>query len=277
MKELNLNINIDFNNFRESLKSTLIHFSKTPALRHGIEQAILNLICKEKQTTLDKLLGIKLKNEIKVNAAIGLNSVEDTIKIADEFIRQGYKTLKVKCGRDDFNQEIECLRLLRENFGNEIKVRIDVNGGWNLNQAFHNLREIESVQLEYAEQPVSSFNDMAALKSKSRIKIAADESVRSTADAEKIINANAADVLILKPMMIGGLLPTIEIIELAQKNKIDCVITSSFESAIGRTSAVIAAAYTKCKMAHGLAINNFFEKDITEDLFPVISGKIKLT
>jgi len=276
IKKLKLNLKIDFNNFQESLNSDLADFEKTPALRHGIEQAVLNLICKEKLTTINSLLKIKLKNEIEVNAAIGFNSVAESTMIAREFINQEFKTLKIKCGRDDFNEELECLKGIRNETGDEIKLRIDVNGKWNINQAIHNLKAMESLELEYAEQPVSNLTEMKELKKNCQILIAADESVRTKDDAKKIINEKAADVLILKPMMIGGLLPTLEIIDLAQKNKVECVVTSSFESAIGRTNAVIAASYTHNNMAHGLAVNNFFTNDLIEDPFPVHAGKIKL-
>ena len=276
LKNLKLKLEIDLNNIAGSLNIILAQFEKTPAVRHGIEQAVLNLICKEKRTAINELLNIKLKNEIEVNAVIGFNPVEETVRLSKEFISQGYKTLKIKCGRDDYNEELECLKGIRKEFGVEIKIRIDVNGNWNLNQAIHNLNAMESIQLEYAEQPVSNLTDMKELKKNCRIPIAADESVRTKDDAQKIINEKAADILILKPMMIGGLLPAIEIIDFAEKNKINCVVTSSFESAIGRTNAVIAASYTHNNLAHGLGVNNLFTKDLIEDPFPVHAGKIKL-
>jgi o-succinylbenzoate synthase len=276
LKNLRLKLEIDLNNIAGSLNIILAQFEKTPAVRHGIEQAVLNLICKEKRTTINELLNIKLKNEIDVNGTIGFNPVEETIRLAKELTSQGFKTLKIKCGRDDFKEEYDCLVAIRTEAGSEIKLRIDVNGKWNINQAIHNLKAVESLELEYAEQPVSNLNDMKELKNNCRIPIAADESVRSKDDAKKIINKNAADILILKPMMIGGLLPTLEIIDLAQKNKVDCVVTTSFESAIGRTNAVIAASCTQNNMAHGLSVNNLFTKDLIGDQFPVHAGKIKL-
>jgi o-succinylbenzoate synthase len=276
LANLNMRIKINLKNVNESIKTNLKNLERTPALRHGIEQAVLNLLCKEKKISLNSLLNIKLKNEIDVNAAIGFDSVENTIGKASEFISRGYNTLKIKCGRDDFDQEMECLRSLREKFRQKINLRIDVNGNWNLNQAIHKLKEMESLQLEYAEQPVEKMQVMIELKKNCKIPVAADESVRSKSEAENIIKHNAADILILKPMMIGGLLPTIEIIDLAQQNNIDCVVTSSFESAVGRSNAAIAAAYSKTKFAHGLSVNTFFEKDLIEDPFPVQYGKIKL-
>jgi len=78
-------------------------------------------------------------------------------------------------------------------------------------------------------------------------------------------------------MIIGGLLPTLEIIELAEKNNITPVITSSFESAIGKANAVIAAATVERDTAHGLALNDYFKNDVIPDPFQVKDGKITLS
>jgi len=78
-------------------------------------------------------------------------------------------------------------------------------------------------------------------------------------------------------MIIGGLLPTLEIIDLAENNNITPVITSSFESAIGKANAVIAAATVNNEVAHGLALNDYFKNDLITDPFPVKDGKISLS
>jgi O-succinylbenzoate synthase len=77
-------------------------------------------------------------------------------------------------------------------------------------------------------------------------------------------------------MMLGGLLTSLEIIELAEKNNVVPVITSSFESAIGRANTVIAAAAVKADIAHGLAVTRYFDYDIAEDKYPVKNGTIKV-
>ena len=97
-----------------------------------------------------------------------------------------------------------------------------------------------------------------------------------TAEENIPITKKAVDYLILKPMIIGGLLPTLEIIEMAEKNIITPVITSSFESAIGKANAVIEAATVKKEIAHGLAIADYFKEDLVRDPFPVKDGKITL-
>jgi O-succinylbenzoate synthase len=82
--------------------------------------------------------------------------------------------------------------------------------------------------------------------------------------------------LILKPMMLGGIINTMKIVDMAKKNKIKTVITSSFESAVGRSFAILAASFLKDETAHGLGTAEYFEKDLVEDPYTVKDGIISL-
>jgi len=278
LKNIKLDLKIDLTNIRESFKELLNDYDSLPSLRHGIEQALLNLICKEKNVTIDKLLELNLKRIINVNASIGFSAEDAAILKAKKLIKMGFKTLKIKVGRDNFEEDYNCIKTVRDQIGNDAKLRIDANGKWNLESAINNLEKLKEFNLEYAEQPVNSLDDFVKLKSDVSLPLAAaDESIRTIKAAEEFIKKNATDYLILKPMIIGGLLPTLEIIEMAEKNNIIPVITSSFESAIGKANAVIAAATVKKKITHGLGLNDYFRSDIIPDPFPVKDGKITLS
>ncbi len=277
LKNIKLNFKIDLGEIYKSFAEALKEYGSLPSLRHGIEQALLNLICKEKNLAIDKLLNLSLKNEIFANGIIGLLTIDQTINKIKELIEFGYKTFKLKAGRENFTQDFECIKAVRNEFGNDINLRIDVNGKWKLITAIKNLDRLNKFNIEYAEQPVNNLNDFIELSKNSSIPLAADESIRTKNDAANFINKHAVNYLILKPMMIGGLLSTLEIIELAEKNNIISVITSSFESAVGKTNAVIAAATVKNKIAHGLSTNDFYLTDVITDPFPVKDGKIHLS
>ena len=277
LKNIKLDLKIDLADIMESFKELLIDYDSLPSLRHGIEQALLNLICKEKNITIDKLLGLNLKRIININASIGFLQEDETIKKAKKLIESGFKTLKIKTGRDNFEADWQCVKAIKDEFGDDIILRIDANGKWNLKDAVKNLKQLEIFNLEYAEQPVNSLGDFIKIKNSTSTPLAVDESIRTKKAAAEFINKNAVDYLILKPMIIGGLLPTLEIIELAEKNNITPVITSSFESAIGKVNAVIAAASVKKEIAHGLALNDYFKSDLIPDPFPIQDGKISLS
>jgi len=277
LKSIKLDLKIELTNICESFKELLNEYDSLPSLRHGIEQALLNLICKEKNVAVDKLLELNLKKVIKVNASIGFLTKDETIRKAKQLIEKGFKTLKIKAGRDNFEYDYNCIKAFRDEFGNDVKLRIDANGKWDLKSAIKNLEKLAKLNLEFAEQPVNSLDNFVKLKNNISLPLAADESIRTKKAAEDFIKKNAVNYLILKPMIIGGLLPTLEIIELAEKNNITPVITSSFESAVGKANAVIAAAIVKKEIAHGLALNDYFKNDVVTDPFPVKDGKITLS
>ncbi len=277
LKNIKLDLKIDLADIMESFKELLIDYDSLPSLRHGIEQALLNLICKEKNITIDKLLGLNLKRIININASIGFLPEDETIKKAKKLIESGFRTLKIKTGRDNFEEDYNHIKILRDEFGNDVNLRSDANGKWKLDEAVKYLSKLKDLNLEYVEQSVNSLDDFIKLKKSTSIPLAADESIRTKKAAENFIKKNAVDYLILKPMIIGGLLPTLEIIELAEKHNITPVITSCFESAIGKVNAVIAAASVKKEIAHGLALNDYFKSDLIPDPFPIQDGKISLS
>jgi len=276
LSEIKLKISINLDEIESSLSGHLEEFNKLPSLRHGLEQALLNLICNVKNTTIDELLNLMLKKQIFVNAAIDLLSPDESANKAVNFVKDGYGTIKVKAGRENFDDDLTVIKFVRDAVGERIHIRVDPNGKWSLEEAVHNLKKLEQYNIEYVEQPLNSTNGFAELSKSSNVPIAPDESVRSFEDAKKFINSGSVSFIILKPMLLGGLIQTVKIIRMAVENKITPVITSSFESAIGRTNAVIAAAVVKTNIAHGLAVNNYFENDLIKDPFNITSGKIIL-
>ncbi len=281
LNNIDLKIKINFDDLVKSINETLMKYEKYPALHHGLEQSLLNLICKEKKITLDKLLGIKIKNSVNVNGIIGFESAVNSAKRAMELTKKGFKTLKIKAGRnsDDggFEEDYKCILEIRKEVGDEIKIRIDINGKWNLLNAADNLKDLEKFNLEYAEQPVSELNDFIELSKITKVPLAADESIRSSNDAKNFIESNAVNYLIIKPMMLGGLFKSLELIKLTESKNIKPVISSSFESAIGRVNTLIAAATVKENIAHGLSVGEYFVNDLLPGKLKIIDGKISLT
>ncbi len=276
LNSFNLNLKLDLNNIRESIENNLKEFNSLPSLKHGFEQALLSLICNEKNISINELLNVQSKKEINVNAVLGFFSPKESADSALRKVEMGYKTIKVKMGRDSFDEDYNCLKAVRKSCGNEIKIRADVNGKWKLNEAINNLQALEEFNLEYVEQPVNTLNDFVELSQNTKIPLAADESIRSAKDAEKFISNKAASVLVLKPMMLGGIIPTLRILNMAEVAGIKTVITTSFESIIGRASAVFAASLVKEDIAHGLATDHYFENDLVSNPYPVSAGKIVL-
>jgi o-succinylbenzoate synthase len=277
LSDFKLKVIINEIEIEKSINNCLTNYNKLPALRHGLEQAIINIICNKNKITIDNLLHLELQKRVNVNAVIGFLNVEDSVNAARMLIEKGFTTIKLKVGRSNFEEDFSVIKLLREAFGDNIKLRIDSNGNWKLEESIINLQELEKFDIEYVEQPVINLSDYIELKKRTNIPLAPDESIRSVKDANEFIKSGAVSYLILKPMMIGGLLPTLEIIKQAVAENIIPVITSSFESGIGKTNAVIAAASVKSNVAHGLGVADHFTNTIIYDPFQIKSGKIILS
>ncbi len=276
LENINLNLRLDLNNLIPSVEKCLTDFDHLPALRSGLEQAILNLVCVERNTTLSELFRKPVANNISVNGVIGMLVKGKAVDKAKELRSQGFRTLKIKAGRENFEDDLAVIREIRKEAGKNTNLRIDVNGKWSPEEAAANLKKLEEFDIEYAEQPVKDINNFPGVSSQTTIPLAADESVRTFNDAVKIVENKLAQVLILKPMMLGGLTHTFRIIDEAEKNGVKVVITSSFESSIGRSAAVFAAAVLKEQTAHGLAVHDYFKDTIVNNPFPVENGLIKI-
>ena len=213
---------------------------------------------------------------INVNGVIGFSPINEIEIITKKLIEKGYKTLKVKVGREKFDDDLKAVEEVRNHAGSDIKIRIDANAKWSFDSAKKNLNKLEKFNIDYCEQPVSKSINFIRLRERTTIPLAADESIRSYQDAVDFVTKKAASVLILKPMMLGGIINTMNIADLAKKNKIKTIITSSFESVIGRSFAILAASFLKDEIAHGLATAEFFEKDLFDDPYPVKNGVISL-
>jgi L-alanine-DL-glutamate epimerase-like enolase superfamily enzyme len=95
---------------------------------------------------------------------------------------------------------------------------------------------------------------MARLRNETDVAIAADEPAYDVPTARATILARACDVLVLKPMVVGGLDRALTIAELAHREAVDVVVTTTIDAAVARAGALhLAAALGDDNRAHGLA------------------------
>ncbi len=246
----------------------LADYVQTPAARHGMELALLNLWAKNQNLSLAKLLNPKARAEVEVNGLIGADSMEETIFQAEALIKQGYKCLKLKLGRLTWQEDLARIREVRQVIGNGIKLRLDPNQSWSLEEAIAHLKELEPLAIEYIEQPLKAKNlsGMAELKRLGIIAIAADEAVQNLEQLHQVINSQAADLVILKPMALGGILTTFQAAQIAIDAGLEVIVTTTLDGAIARLAALhLAAALPKLNHACGLATGHL----LADDLLPI--------
>ncbi len=276
LKDFKLDLNILPENFIESIEDNLKTLSGLPALRHGFEQALLNLLCVKTNISLNEILNCTSRPEIKVNAVIGLLNPSESASLASQLVKEGFTTLKIKAGRENFKDDLNCLIKIQKAVGDEVKLRIDANGKWNKIEAIENLKALENFNIEYVEQPVNNIIGFQKVSQKSSIPLAADESIRSFDDAKNFIQSRTIKALVLKPMLLGGIIPTLKIIQIAERENLKVIISSSFESSLGRSWAIFGASTVKEEIAHGLDTARFLKNDLYPNPYPVQNGRIFL-
>lgn len=233
-----------------------------PSVEFGFDSLMVDYLSKKSSISFASYLFKKNEEPTPVNGVISTMDISHSLKRANVLNDQGFKTLKIKVG-SSLQRELETVKNIRQELPH-IQIRLDANGAWSNKEAIDALQAFHSYDIEYCEQPCSSIEELAEVKASSKVKIAADESARSYSDIQRIIATNAADVLILKPMLIGSINRVSVTNSLAMSHDLEVVYTTSLESAVGRTiTAHIASGLGKHTFAHGLATGSLFSSDLS--------------
>ena len=184
----------------------------------------------------------------------------------------GCRTAKVKvaeAGQSPGEDEAR-LEAVRDALGPDGLVRIDVNGGWSVDEAVARIPVLERAAggLEYVEQPVASVEDLALVRRRVSVPIAADESIRRAADPYRVRDLEAADIAVLKVQPLGGVRACLRI---AEDIGLPVVVSSAVESSVGIAAGVaLAAALPELPYACGLATVQLLAGDVVANpLLPV--------
>lgn len=251
----------------------LSEYNRFPALRFALEQSLFNLLSKTGTNVYRNIQQGPVESRINVNSVIGFENKDEILQNIKSQCEAGYKTVKLKCGRKDFKDDYEIVKSIRDKFGDNINIRIDVNGKWNLEEAVEYLNHLEKFNLQYAEQPVKKNEEIIELSKSVHMNIASDESVKSPDDAVYLFN-NGLKIIILKPVAAGGILNSLKIINEAFKHGANIIISSSFESEVGKSVLVYLASLTGHRLAHGLGVGSLYKESLFEDLLPIENGGI---
>ncbi len=251
-------INVEIHNLND-IENFLSKYDRTPAAKHGIELGLLNLLSQVQGISISQLLANsfsgRVRDQVSINAVIGVIAPEIAAIKAREYITQGYSCLKIKVGTKDFEMDLQRIEAVRSQVGAHIQIRIDANQGWSVTEAIANLKKLEFLQIEYVEQPVAASDllGMAEVRRSQSILVAADESVNNLSQLRQVINTQSADIIILKPMALGGIITANHAAAIAFKAGLDVVITTTIDGAIARQGAFDLAAALPIKRACGLA------------------------
>jgi len=210
-----------------------------------------------------------LRDRVPVNVTVPATDPERAHAIV---LAGGCRTAKVKVAErgQSLADDLARVEAVRDALGPGGLVRVDANGAWDVDEAVRAIAAIDRAAggLEYVEQPVETVEDLAAVRRRVDVPIAADESIRRAEDPYRVRDLGAADVAVLKVQPLGGVRACLRI---AEDIGMPVVVSSAIESSVGIAAGVaLAAALPELHHASGLATVQMLTDDVaTEPLLPV--------
>lgn len=205
------------------------------------------------------------RDRIPINATVPAVAADQVPEVLSRF--PGARTAKVKVAEPgqslaDDVARVNAVRALVPT------VRVDANGGWSVDEAAAAATALTADgPLEYVEQPCATVPELAELRRRIDVPIAADESIRKADDPLRVVREGAADVAVLKVAPLGGVT---RMLEIADQIDIPIVVSSALDSAVGIGRGLLAAAaLSDLPYACGLGTGGLFVDDVAEPAVPV--------
>ncbi|WP_405134233.1 o-succinylbenzoate synthase [Nocardia sp. NBC_01388] len=186
----------------------------------------------------------------------------------------GCRTAKVKVADHpgSLAEDIDRVAATREALGPGGAVRVDANGLWDVETAVEHIKQIDRAAggLEYVEQPCRTIEELAAVRRRVNVRIAADESIRRAEDPMRVAVAGAADVAVLKCTPLGGVRRALRVAEAAG---LPCLVSSALETSVGLSAQIaLAATLPELDFACGLDTLSLFTGDLVPDSLRPVDG-----
>lgn len=204
----------------------------------------------------------QIRTQIPVNATVPAVTPSRARQIV---AAAGCATVKIKVAQagQSLTEDLNRVAAVRDVLGPSGHIRVDANAAWSLPEAAWALPALNHAAggLQYAEQPVARVDDLARLRRRISVPIAADESIRRASDPLAVKRAQAADVIVMKTQPLGGVAACLE---LAAEIELPVVVSSALESSVGIAQGLaLAAALPQLDFACGLATACMFTQDVT--------------
>jgi len=257
----------DIHNYNNWEASALEEF---PSIKFAIETALLDLQNSGRRILFESDFS-KKNAGIKINGLIWMGKVEFMKKQIIDKINSGFSCLKLKIGAIDFEEELNLLRLIRNEFSSEdIELRVDANGAFSAEDALEKLKQLSEFNIHSIEQPIaaSQWEHMHQLCKQTPIPIALDEEligVKSNS-IPHLLDSIKPQYIILKPSLIGGFERSNIYIQEAEKRNIGWWATSALEANIGLNAIAQWVSTKQINMPQGLGTGHLFTNNINSPL-----------
>ena len=204
------------------------------------------------------------RDRVPVNATVPAVAAADVGEVLARFPGAGTAKVKVAEAGQTLADDVARVNAVRELVPT---VRVDANGGWSVEQAVRAASALTADgPLEYLEQPCATVDELAELRRRIDVPIAADESIRKADDPLAVVRAHAADIAVLKVAPLGGISALLDI---AAQIDVPVVVSSALDSAVGLAAGLTAAAaLPRLRHACGLGTGRLFVEDVADTAAP---------
>lgn len=214
-----------------------------------------------------------VRSRIPVNAIVPAVAPTTAARLARE---AGCATVKVKVAQPGqvLADDLARVAAVRAAVGPDTAIRVDANRAWDVPTAVHALGRLSIHDLEYAEQPCRTLEELVEVRRRSGVAIAADESIRLADDPIEAARAADVDVVVVKVAPLGGVRRGLEVAEAAG---VPVVVSSALDTSIGlRAGVALAAALPSLPYACGLGSGRLLASDLVDQPLLPVDGHLDL-
>lgn len=241
--------------------------------RCAIETAMLDLEGRSKGIPAFELLGAAEARPVECNATLTATEPQEVAERALGWAGDGFHSFKLKVGVPKDSDQVMAVRRA---LGPGAKLRVDANGAWGPAQAVSKLNLMAGEGIELAEQPCPSLEEMAAVRQRTEVPIAADESVASVEDARRAAEIGACQTATVKLSKVGGPRAALGVAA-----ALPCYLSSALDGPVGIAAAAHTAQALRgsggdAGVAHGLATLRLFSATIASRECELRDGHLHL-
>lgn len=243
----------------------------TPTARAAVDGALLHLAARAAGVPLHRHLNPDSPPSFAVSALVAGDTPDELAAAGRAAVDAGHRTVKAKVGVADIGTDVARIASLRDAVGDGVAIRLDANGAWSTDEAPGHLERLAPLGIEFVEEPVAAVRALAAVRATSPVPIAADESATSAEGVTAVLAAGAADLVVLKPSAVGGIVVAAELAARVREAGLGVVVTSLLDGAVGLAHAAhLASAIGALDPAPGLATGPLVAEDVAKQ--PKLDG-----
>ena len=236
-----------------------------PQARAAWELAELDLQMRRR----GKPLGEPGADAIPVNCTLAAGPPDEVAAAAEKGLREGYSCFKLKVGLPDDDDRVGAVRRA---IGSWPALRLDANGAWQPDQAVEAIRRLEPHDIQLVEQPCATLEQLAEVRRRVEVPVAADESIAGPHDVRAAAKLEACEAVNVKLGGSGGFGPAREALRAARDGGLEAWLSSTLDGPWGIAAALQLASSEHVSLACGLATLGLFDAEIARSLPAPTSG-----